>query len=186
MAHGTQENEIKLAVPDSKFARRLLRAAGFRVSRPRVFEANTLLDTGRRGLNKAPTPLRVRQAGCVGTVTFKGRALAGRHKSRAELQVQTSDAGATAAIFARLGFLPVFRYEKYRTEFRQPRRAGVAMLDETPVGVFLELEGTARWIDRTARQLGFQEGQYITASYGGLYLEWSKRNGLKPTNMVFG
>ena len=48
MAHGTQENEIKLAVPDSKFARRLLGAAGFRVSRPRVFEANTLLDTRGR------------------------------------------------------------------------------------------------------------------------------------------
>ena len=60
----------------------------------------------------------------------------------------------------------MFRYEKYRTEFRQPRRAGVAMLDETPVGVYLELEGTPHWIDRTARRLGFQESDYITASYG--------------------
>ena len=45
-------------------------------------------------------------------------------------------------IAERLGYRRVFRYEKYRTEFHQPRRAGVAMLDETPVGVFLELEGT--------------------------------------------
>ena len=60
------------------------------------------------------------------------------------------------------------------------------MLDETPVGVFLELEGTAHWIDRTAHRLGFGASHYITRSYGGLYLEWCKRQRVKPSNMVFG
>ena len=82
------------------------------------------------------------------------------------------------AIVERLGYRRVFRYEKYRTEFHQPRRAGVAMLDETPVGVFLELEGTPHWIDRTARRLGFQESDYITASYGRVYLDWCAANGM--------
>ena len=45
MSHGTQETEIKLAVKDARSARRLLRTAGFVVSRPRVFEANTVFDT---------------------------------------------------------------------------------------------------------------------------------------------
>jgi hypothetical protein len=35
------------------------------------------------------------------------------------------------------------------------------MLDETPAGVFLELEGPSRWIDRTARRLGFAESDYL-------------------------
>ncbi len=47
--------------------------------------------------------------------------------------------------------------------------SGVAMLDETPAGVFLELEGPPRWIDRTARRLGFGEADYITASYAELH-----------------
>ncbi len=47
-----------------------------------------------------------------------------------------------------LGFRPGFRYEKYRTSFRLP---GLHMdLDETPVGTFLELEGTPAG-DRTSR-----------------------------------
>ncbi len=186
MAHIAQETEIKLAVPDARFARRLLRTAGFRVSRPRVFEANTVFDTPRRSLRRAATLLRVRQAGGTVTLTYKGRAVAGRHKSREELELEIPDAGAIAAILARLGFEAAFRYEKCRTEFRQPRRSGIIMLDETPVGVFLELEGTAHWIDRTARKLGFEESHYITASYGRLYLEWCKRRRVKPSNMVFG
>jgi adenylate cyclase class 2 len=111
--------------------------------------------------------------------------VAGRHKSREELELKIPDADVMGAILARLGFEDAFRYEKFRTEFQQPHRSGVIMLDETPVGVFLELEGTAHWIDRTARKLGFQEIHYITASYGRLYLEWCKRQRVKPSNMVF-
>jgi adenylate cyclase class 2 len=181
----THETEIKLAVPDATFARRLLRAAGFRISRPRVFETNTVFDTPRLSLRKAATLLRVRQAGGTNTLTYKGRPVAGRHKSREELELEIPDARAMAAILARLGFEAASRYEKYRTEFRQPHRSGVIMLDETPIGVFLELEGTAHWIDRAARKLGFEEIHYITASYGRLYLEWCKRQQIKPSNMVF-
>jgi adenylate cyclase, class 2 len=179
------ETEIKLAVPDAKFARRLLRAAGFRISRPRVFENNTVFDTPRRSLRETATLLRVRQAGGTNTLTYKGRPVAGRHKSREELELEIPNAGVVTAILARLGFEAASRYQKYRTEFRQPRRSGVIMLDETPIGVFLELEGTGHWIDRTALKLGFEQSRYITASYGGLYMEWCKRRRVKPSNMVF-
>jgi adenylate cyclase class 2 len=59
------------------------------------------------------------------------------------------------------------------------------MLDETPVGVYLELEGTPHWIDRTARRLGFQENQYITDSYARIYLDWCGANGRTPGDMTF-
>src|ERR1039457_4635889 len=42
-----REIEIKLALRDAAAGRRLLRAAGFHVSKRRVFEANTLFDTAR-------------------------------------------------------------------------------------------------------------------------------------------
>ena len=185
MAQGSHETEIKLAVPDPKTARRLLLAAGFRVSRPRIFEANTVFDTLELSLRQAANLLRVREAGGTATVTYKGPPLTGRHKSREELEVEVTDAAAMAGILSRLGFQPTWRYEKYRTEFRQPRRAGVAMLDETPIGVYLELEGTAPWIDRTARHLGFRETGYITGSYGSLYREWCGRCGRRASDMVF-
>jgi adenylate cyclase class 2 len=185
MAHGSHETEIKLAVPDPKSARRLLRAAGFRVSRGRVFEANTVFDTPRQTLRKAANLLRVREAGGIATVTYKGRPIGGRHKSREELELEVAKPAAIVVIFERLGFHPASRYEKYRTEFRQPRHAGVAMLDETPIGTFLELEGTPAWIDRTARRLGFHESDYITASYARLYAEWCRRRRRKPADMVF-
>ncbi len=186
MSQATQETEIKLAVKDARSARRRLREAGFVVSRPRVFEVNTVLDTRELGLRASSRLLRIRQAGRVATVTFKGVPEAGKHKSREELELEISNAARMMSIMERLGYHRVFRYEKYRTEFRQPRRAGIAMLDETPLGVYLELEGTAHWIDLSARRLGFRESDYITASYGRVYLDWCAANGCKPGDMTFG
>ena len=185
MSQGTLETEIKLAVKGARSARRLLREAGFVVSRPRVFEANTLFDTPDLSLRTSSRLLRIRQAGRVATMTFKGAPEIGKHKSREELELEISSAAAMMSIVERLGYRRMFRYEKYRTEFHQPRRAGIAMLDETPVGVYLELEGAPRWIDLSARRLGFQESDYITASYGRVYLEWCAANGRQPGDMTF-
>ena len=185
MAHGSREVEIKLAVPSLQAARRLLRTAGFRVSKRRVFEKNTVFDTPRLGLRNARKLIRVREAGGATILTYKGAPIASRHKSREELELEISDGGEIAAIFERLGFHPMFRYEKYRTEFRPASGSGVAMLDETPVGIYVELEGTPPWIARTARKLGFAEKDYITASYARLHLESCQRRGVKTANMVF-
>lgn len=185
MSKGTQETEIKLALKDARSGRKMLRDAGFLISRKRVFEANTILDTPDMGLRGKSCLLRLREAGRVTTVTYKGVPVVGRHKSREELEVCVTDAAAMLAIAERLGYSRKFRYEKYRTEYQQPGRAGVAMLDETPVGVFLELEGTPAWIDRTARRLGFDERDYLTSSYGRVYLEWCAANGRMPSDMTF-
>ena len=186
MSASGHETEIKLSMSDSAHARKLLRTAGFRVYRRRVFEANTVFDTLHCLLREAQQLLRVRQAGRTVTVTYKGTPEVSRHKSREELEVEASDAAAVTRIFDRLGFQPVFRYEKYRTEYRKGQRGGIAMVDETPIGTFIELEGEAEWIDRTARRFGFREEDYITASYGRLYLNWCTENGIEPGDMVFG
>jgi adenylate cyclase class 2 len=185
MTHKPTETEIKLAVASLPAARRMLRAAGFTVSRKRVFESNVLFDTPTLALRKAATALRVRQAGRLSTVTYKGRPAVAKYKTREELELTVGDAAMMQAVFERLGFCPVFRYEKYRTEYRQQRGPGMATLDETPVGLYVELEGSPRWIDRTARQMGFGEADYITSSYARLYLDWRRENGVKPSNMVF-
>jgi adenylate cyclase class 2 len=180
-----REIEIKLALRGASEGRRVLSAAGFRVSRRRVFEANTLFDTSRQTLRRAGRLLRVREAGRLGTITYKGPPVIGKYKDREELEVETSDAARFAEILTRLDFRPVFRYEKYRTEYRRGDETGLATLDETPVGVFLELEGAPGWIDRNARRLGFREAGYITASYYALYAEHCRKHGVRPTHMTF-
>jgi hypothetical protein len=37
-----------------------------------------------------------------------------------------------------------------------------------------------------ARRLGFREQDYITASYGRLYLDWCTARKIEPGHMVFG
>src|SRR4051812_26767610 len=147
MAHGSHETEIKLPVADVATAKRTLNRAGFRVYKRRVFEDNTVFDTPRLTLRERGPLLRLREGGDKAIVTFKGRPIASKHKSREELEVEVSDAATMRAITERLGFQAVFRYQKYRTEYKQPSRAGVATLDETPIGVYLELEGEPPWID---------------------------------------
>jgi adenylate cyclase, class 2 len=186
MVHGGHETEIKLAVRDAQHGRDLLRKAGFRVARRRVFESNTVFDTPGLALRKTSRLLRVRVAGTAHTLTYKGPPAPGRHKGREELEVRIPRGGTVPAMLERLGYRPSFRYEKYRTEFMQAGSRGVATLDETPVGVYLELEGAPGWIDRTARKLGFAESAYITASYGRLYLDWCQERGVEPKDMVFG
>jgi adenylate cyclase class 2 len=190
MTHKGREVEIKLAVSGAAEARRMLRAAGFRISKRRVLEKNTVFDTSSQTLRKSARLLRVREIGKIGKLTYKGPPDGGKHKSREELELDLSDTRIIGAIFDRLAYHPAFRYEKFRTEFRQTGASGVAtggvaMLDETPIGAYLELEGSPAWIDRTANHLGFSEKDYITASYARLYVEWCKARGVAPTNMLF-
>jgi len=95
------------------------------------------------------------------------------------------DATALVEILAGLGYRPVFRYEKYRTVYRRIGRPGLAMLDETPIGNFLELEGSPRSIDRMAGELGYSGADYILDSYGKLYLDHCARAGVRPRDMIF-
>lgn len=185
MSAAGRENEIKLPASDVESARRTLYRAGFRVHKRRRFEDNTMFDTPELRLRKAAEAFRVREAAGKVVVTYKGRPDGGKHKSREEIEVEVSDAAAMRAIAARLGFEPVFRYQKYRTEYKQKSGAGVATLDETPIGVFLELEGSPAWVDRMARKLGYSEQAYITASYGRLYLDWRADHKSAPPNMLF-
>ncbi len=179
------EIEIKLPLRDLQDGKRRLRQAGFRVWKRRVFEENTLFDTPGLKLRKARSLVRLRRAGRHLKMTYKGPPQPSRHKYREELELDISSAETMAAILDRLGLAPVFRYQKNRTELRQSSGGGVATLDETPIGTYLELEGAPAWIDRTARKLGYSEADYITASYGALYLDWCKKSGRQPGDMVF-
>ena len=180
------EIEIKLRLADGLAPiRRKLRECGFRIVERRMLEDNLLLDTRDSSLATQGKLLRVRRVGRHHVLTYKGPAQPGRHKRRPEIETSIEDGGALQQILELVGFRPAFRYEKFRTEYAQPSGAGKVMLDETPIGNFLEIEGAARWIDQTARRLGFAHSDYITASYGRLYIDYCRERGRTPTNMLF-
>jgi adenylate cyclase, class 2 len=179
------ENEIKLPLESAANGRALLRRLGFNVLAPKIFEQNLVLDDSDRSLRSRGLLLRVRAAGKSITCTFKGAAIPGPHKNRIENEFTASDLNACLALFGGLGFHEVFRYEKYRTEFQRDHEKGIATIDETPIGVYMELEGPPRWVDRTAKALGFTSDQYILASYGQLYLDWCQTGRRKPKDMRF-
>lgn len=180
------EVEVKLRIPGTLGEiRRIIKERGFERSKRRVFEQNTLFDTPDLKLRRRREVIRVRRVGSLGILTYKGVSILSRHKSREELETQVGDPDRLQLILARLGYYPVFRYEKFREEFERPGREGIITVDETPIGNFLELEGAPEWIDITARQLGFSAADYITRSYASLYLAWCEEHGLAPADMIF-
>jgi len=179
------EVEIKLRVGDADRARQSLEAAGFRIARGRVFESDTVYDRPGRELRRAGLLLRLRSAGGNAILTFKGRATDGRHKTREEIETAVADGGACAAILERLGYEPSFRYEKYRTEYARGEEPGRVLFDETPIGKFLEIEGEPGWIDAVARELGFSESEYITATYARLFAEYARNHPEAGRDMIF-
>jgi adenylate cyclase class 2 len=101
-------------------------------------------------------------------VTFKGRRrVENGLKSRDEIETEVKDADAAQLLLERLGFKAVFRYEKYRETWSLLEQTVV--VDETPIGDFLEIEGDAEGIHRAATALGFSRADYLTDSYIGLF-----------------
>jgi adenylate cyclase class 2 len=167
MAAGT-EAEIKLRVADRAAAVAALQAMGAVVAEPRHFEDNVLLDTRERALAASDRLLRMRRTTAACVLTFKGpRAIVEGVKQRPEHEVTVPDAPALERVLAGLGYQPVFRYQKYREAWAWEDVEIV--LDDTPVGTFLEIEGPLATIHRAARALGRGPEDYITDSYVALF-----------------
>ncbi|MFP5230979.1 MAG: class IV adenylate cyclase [Acidobacteriota bacterium] len=181
------EVEVKFSVPDSEALTRRLRDAGFHLETPRTFERNILYDTPDRRLRSQTAILRLRQYGDRWVVTFKclprDHDPDAPHKHREETETRVDNGEAIGAIFTQLGFQPAFAYEKWRTEFADA--TGHCVLDETPIGIYAELEGPPAWIDDTGRKLGIDPKEFLTLSYGRLFEKWRDATGSPAQNLTF-
>ncbi len=201
-----REIEVKLRVTEVRRILLALHGLGARYG-GRVLERNTLYDTPDSALRSrgrllrvrletaAPTPHSESQAHqlkpkipptrTVITAKAPTRPTAGlfRYKEKLERELVVTRMRPWYQIMRRLGLRPTFRYEKFRTTFRLH---GLALeLDETPAGVFLELEGQPLAIDRAARALGFTPRDYYRGTYWDVYAAECRRLGRSPRNMLF-
>jgi adenylate cyclase class 2 len=217
----TAEIELKFPIHDLAGLQSSLPGLGFRLDTPRTFEQNTLYDTPSRTLRAVKQILRIRHYGDLWIVTHKRPAdppadggpasfgtvanygAAASYKVRIETETLLTDGPALAAIFHQLGYEPVFRYEKFRTEwsyatptidgplFTDPSLSAELpigrhlVLDETPIGDYAELEGPPAWIDSTLAQLNVDPASCLTDSYGTLFLDWKQRTGSLAGNLTF-
>ena len=151
-------------------ARAALAAIGAEPVRGRHFEDNLLFDDPRGSLAARGRTLRLRRTDDQGGVlTLKGRRVDREGiKHRTEQETAVADPDTLLAILQTLGFEPAFRYQKYR-ETRRWRDAEI-VVDETPIGTFLEIEGPPATIHAAAAALGYGPADYIRDSYAALFL----------------
>ena len=100
-----------------------------------------------------------------------------------ETETKIEDGVVLGTVFEALGFAPVFVYEKWRAEWADA--TGHCVVDETPLGVYAELEGPSDWIDATASKLGIAEEHFITHSYGRIFELWREQTNSPATNFTF-
>jgi adenylate cyclase, class 2 len=190
------EIELKFPVDDPAELQSRLPGLGFHLDTHRTLEQNTLYDTPARTLRDARQILRLRRYGDLWTLTHKrvpsalDASSTTRYKVRIETETQVEDGPALGEVFEQLGYTPAFRYEKFRTEWSSVVEAGEPtighlVIDETPIGVYAELEGPTAWIDETLASLDVDASTCITESYGKLFLAWKERTHSEATNMTF-
>ncbi len=185
------EVEVKLRAGGAGEALERLRRLRADLVEPRAFEDNDVYDTPGGRLRGEGSLLRLRIVGGRGLLTFKEKVVSDlRAKVRREVQTAIESPDAARAILGRLGLIRVYRYQKFRSYYvwTDPGSGGrlAICLDETPIGVFLELEGAKESIDRAASLMGYGERDYILDDYRSLHHAALRERGLPEADLVFG
>jgi len=179
----TLEREIKLRFGDAADARQAILSTGATPLRGRRLQEDCLLDTADEILHRRRCVLRVRIEPGRSLLTFKGPVQASPMKVREEVETVVADGEALLRVFEELGFHVWFRYQKYREEFAC--QDAILALDETPIGTFVEIEGSERGITELAEALGRTSADYLLDSYRSLFCREREAHGQKCTEMLF-
>ncbi|MEP6915739.1 MAG: class IV adenylate cyclase [Acidobacteriota bacterium] len=177
------EREIKLRFESADAARKAVLAAGGTPLLGRRLQEDCLLDTDDEQLRQKRCVLRVRNENGKSRLTFKGPVQPSVMKLREELETVLGDGEVLLRVFAELGLHVWFRYQKYREEFSH--EDVIVAVDETPVGVYVEIEGSEQGIAAMSVALGRCPGDYIVDSYRAVFLQRREELGLTTSDMVF-
>lgn len=180
------ETELKIPVNDLATVRDSLRNVEAALEMASAREVNVVFDSADGRLSTDGCVLRLRRYGDRRVLTFKGPpSYDGPIKTRTEHELHIEGVEAMGRIFECLGFNPVARYEKDRECWRIGEVAVV--LDHTPMGDFVEVEGPAAQLVEVARSLGLDPTQAVRGSYLALWREYREKrpeSGL-PADMIF-
>lgn len=181
------EAELKIPVTDLEPIRGSLDDAGALLIQPMAREINLLLDSANREIRDAGSLLRLRRHAATKVLTFKGPAsFRGAVKERPEYETEIDDLERMGEILEHLGFVVFMRYEKDREEWRLGEVSVV--LDHTPMGDFVEVEGPPQQLNQTAHKIGLDASGAVRGSYISLWQEYRSTHPEfdLPVDMVFG
>jgi adenylate cyclase class 2 len=138
------------------------------------FEENTLYRGGRIDLGGCS--LRLRRVNGRALLTFKQR-FPGKSpiKHQREEESEVADADAVAAILRSLEFRPWLVYEKRRVRWIVGK-AEIAM-DELPFGLFMEIEGPEKEIERIEKLLEAEAVPAVMETYPALTAQLGRKRG---------
>ena len=177
------EREIKLRFSDPLVAQSAILATGATPLRQRRLQEDSLFDTEDKQLHSRQCTLRIRGDNGENLLTLKGPARQAQMKLREEYETAVEDKQALLKIFEGLGLSVCFRYQKYREEFSF--KDVTIALDETPVGTYVEIEGTEKGILEMTRLLGRSSEDFIVDSYRSLFMKHRNDYGISRNDMIF-
>ena len=170
------EIEIKIRIDKIDDIKKKLKALDFKPVIKKYLEFNIVFDTPDNKLKKKNILLRLRKTEKKAIITFKQSPQkpveSKDYKIREEIEVEVSDFNKTQVILNSLGYGIYFIYEKYREVYKKDDVT--VMIDLTPIGDFIEIEGKGTQIDATSRSLGFSRKAYIVDSYYALFRKMGK------------
>lgn len=177
------EREIKVRFASKNAAHEAVKSVGATPLRSKRLQKDALFDWPDERLRQSQCVLRIRQENEDCTLTFKGPPESASMKVREEIESTAGNSSNLVTILERLGLEVWFRYEKYREEFTFD--GVIVAIDETPVGIFIELEGEENVIHEIAGSLGWSQEDYILDSYWDIFLKESNTKGSGTSDMVF-
>ncbi len=178
-----QEIEAKFYIRRAVELQQRIESLGGTLTAHRVHELNLRFDTPDRELHQLGHVLRLRQD-TRARLTYKDAArMDAGALSRSELEITVSDFNVTRDLLEALGYQVAFIYEKYRTTYRLDTTE--LMLDETPYGNFLEIEGELEGIRASAERLLLTWSAGIPDSYSVLFERLKASRGLGFRDLTF-
>ncbi|RPI23000.1 MAG: CYTH domain-containing protein [Acidobacteria bacterium] len=168
------ETEAKFEIEPAELGAiraRFLKLGAIPVSGPDT-EENQLFDYADGRLARSGCALRIRSYAGQSLLTFKGPVQSDPLlKKREEIETLLEGGEALKSILGRLGLVVSFDYRKTREIMRYQKGSEVFQIcfDQTPVGCFVEIEGSGEGIKQLAADFGWTH--FITKSYIDLYQE---------------
>jgi adenylate cyclase class 2 len=179
----TFEREVKLRFDSIEAAREAVVGAGAAPTRCRRLQEDALFDDASDSLRERRCVLRVRVESGRSLLTYKGPVQPSPMKLREEIETVVSDGQTMIRLLEALGYSVWFRYEKYREEYAMSDV--IVAIDETPIGVFLEIEGAEQGILDATAALGRMPEEFVLDSYRTLFAEHRRQHGLDAVHMLF-
>lgn len=179
-----QETEAKFYVKDLKQIETHLRDLKARLIQARIHETNIRFDTPNQDLRRQQRVLRLRQDDKA-RMTYKDASKNDEGiLSRTEIEFVVEDFEKAKRLLEALGYEKSLFYEKYRTTYELDDTH--IMLDELPIGDFIEIEGeNTNSIRDISQKLSLKWNTAIPASYTALFERVRKARGIKVTDLSF-